>query len=92
MSDRRVHPETRAGDPGSATYRAGMEKLRRTRRTYAEEMEAVREEEARLGRLMGHREREAFASGFHGEPYAEDLRLLAAHGRLDAGSLEEKDR
>ncbi len=83
MSDRSVDPRTRAGDPGPATYKAGMAPLKRSRRTYAEEMEAVAEEEARLGRLMSQREREAFARGFHGEEYVAEIRLLAAHRRLD---------
>ena len=80
MDNRSVDPRTRAGDPA---YKAGMERLRRSRRTYVEEMEAVAEEEARLGRPMSHREREAFARGFHGELYVEEMRLLAAHGRMD---------
>ena len=85
MDNGSVDLRTRAGDPGeaTATYRAGIERLRRSRRTYGEEMEAVAEEEARLGRPMSHREREAFARGFHGEPYLEEIRLLAAHGRQD---------
>jgi hypothetical protein len=78
-----LHPETLADDPGSATYKARMTRLKRSRRTYGEEMEAVAEEEARPGRSMGHREREAFARGFHGEEYVTEIRLLAAHGRLD---------
>ena len=87
MSDRSVDPRTRAGDPQgtSATFKVRMEELRRSRRSYVEEMEAVAEEEARLGRPMTHREREAFTRGFHGEPYVEEIRLLAAHGRLDDG-------
>ena len=65
-----------------------MERLKRGRRTYVEEMEAVAEEEARLERPMSHREREAFARGFHGEPYVGEIRLLAAHGRMDDGEGE----
>lgn len=80
MSDHRVHPATRAGDPFA--YGAEMARLKRSRRTYAEEMAAVAEEEARLGRPMSHREREAFARGFHGEEYVAELRLLARYGRL----------
>ncbi len=83
MSDRSVDPRTRAGDPGPATYKAGMARLKTSRRTYAEEMEAVVGEEARLGRPMSQREREAFARGFHSEEYVAEIRLLAAHGRLD---------
>ena len=83
MSDRSVDPRTRAGDPGPATYKAGMARLKTSRRTYAEEMEAVVGEEARLGRPMSQREREAFARGFHGEEYVAEIWLLAAHGRLD---------
>jgi hypothetical protein len=85
LSTESVDPRTRAGDPGeaTATYKAGMARLKRSRRTYGEEMEAVAEEETRLGRPMSHREREAFARGFHGEEYVEEIRLLARHGRLD---------
>ncbi len=81
MSTDRVHPSTRAGDP--IAWAAGMERVRRSRRTDAELVEAIREDERRLGRAMSQREREAFARGFHGEAYAEEIRLLAAHGRLD---------
>jgi len=88
LSDRSVAPRTRAGDPGPATYKAGMERLKRSRRTYVEEMEAIAEEEARLGRPMSHREREAFVRGFHGEAYVEEIRLLTAHGRMDDGEGE----
>ena len=89
MTDRSVDPRTRAGDPSeaTATFKAGMERLKRIRRTYVEELEAVAEEEARLGRPMSHREWDAFARGFHGEPYVEEIRLLAAHGRLDEAEL-----
>ena len=83
MSDRSVGPETRAGDP--IAWAAGMERVRRSRRTDAELVEAIREDEERLGRAMSQGEREAFARGFHGEAYAEELRLLAEHGRLDDG-------
>ena len=85
MTDRSVGPETRAGDPSSAAWAAGMERVRRSRRTDAELVEAIREDEERLGRAMSQGEREAFARGFHGEAYAEELRLLAEHGRLDDG-------
>ncbi len=81
MSTDRVHPATRAGDP--IAWSAGMERVRRSRRTDAELVEAILEDEERLGRRMSQGEREAFAAGFHGEAYVEELRLLAAHGRLD---------
>ncbi len=83
MSTDRVHPSTRAGDPSSAAWAAGMERVRRIRRTDAELVEAIREDEERLGRAMSQGEREAFARGFHGEAFVEELRLLAEHGRLD---------
>jgi hypothetical protein len=60
-----------------------MERVRRSRRTDAELVEAILEDEERLGRRMSQGEREAFAAGFHGETYVEELRLLAEHGRLD---------
>ena len=60
-----------------------MERVRRSRRTDAELVEAILEDEERLGRRMSHREREAFAAGFHSEAYVEEIRLLAEHGRLD---------
>lgn len=86
MSTDRVHPSTRAGDP--IAWAAGMERVRKSRRTDAELVEAIREDEERLGRSMSQGEREAFARGFHGEAFVEELRLLAAHGRLDDGDDE----
>jgi hypothetical protein len=66
-----------------------MERLKRSRRTYGEELGAVAEEEARLGRPMSPREHEAFARGFRGESYVQEIRLLAAHGgRLVDGEVE----
>jgi hypothetical protein len=60
-----------------------MERLKRSRRTYGEELEAVTGEETRLGRPMTYGEREAFAKGFHGGEYVAEIRLLAAQGCLD---------
>lgn len=81
MSTDRVHPARRAGDP--IAWAAGMERVRRARRTDAELVEAILEDEERLGRRMSDRERVAFAQGFHGEAYVEELRLMAEHGRQD---------
>ena len=89
MTDRSVDPRTRAGVP--VAFAAGMERVRRSRRTDAELVEAIREDERRLGRSMSQGEREAFARGFHGEAFVEELRLLAAHGRLDDGDDEDDE-
>ena len=82
MSDRSVDRATRAGDPFA---HAGEERrqLRRERRTEAELIEAIREDEAKLGRPMTHGERVGFAKGFFGPEYVAEIRLLAAEGLLD---------
>src|SRR5215210_3304570 len=81
MSDRSV-PETLAGDPFA---HAGVERrqLRRERRTEAELIEAIREDEAKLGRPMTHNERVGFARGFFGREYGTEIRLRPAQGVLD---------
>ncbi len=61
---------------------AAEAKRRITRRTHLEEIEAIAEE-ARLGRPMSPRERDAFVRGFHAPEYGEDIRLLAAQRLLD---------
>jgi hypothetical protein len=77
-----VDPRTRAGDP---FVHAGEERrqLRRERRTEQELIEAIREDEARLGRSMTPGERLGFAKGFFGVEYVAEVRLLAAEGLLD---------
>jgi hypothetical protein len=75
----RVHPETRAGDP----FAAERKRVRESRRTEAECIEAIHEDEAQQGRPMTPSEREAFARGFFGTEYAAEIRLLARTGRLD---------
>ena len=79
MSTHRVHPETLAGDPFAAEHK----RYRQSRRTEAELVEAIREDEARQGRPMSPSEREAFARGFFGQEYAVEVRLLARAGLLD---------
>jgi hypothetical protein len=46
-------------------------------------LEAMAEEEARLGRPMSQREREGFARGFHSTEYREELRRLMVLGVRD---------
>ena len=79
MSIDRVHPETLAGGP----FAAERKRVRHSRRTEAELVEAIREDEARQGHPMTPREREAFARGFFGVEYAGEVRLLARTGLLD---------
>ena len=67
MTDHRITP---AGDP---FYAAG-------KRTEAELLEALSEDEAKQGRPHTPQEREAFARGFFGKEYRETLRYLAAMG------------
>ena len=67
MADRRIPP---VGDP---FYAAG-------KRTEAELLEALAEDEAKIGRPHTPREREAFARGFFGEEYRAELRCLAELG------------
>jgi hypothetical protein len=63
-----------AGDP---IYAAG-------RRTEAELIEALAEEEARLGRPMTPSEREGFARGFFAPEYRTEIRFMAVMGLLGA--------
>ncbi len=79
MSTDSVDPKTRAGDP----FRGERKRIRRSRRTEAELVEAIREDEARQDRPMTPTEREAFARGFFGQEYAAEIRLLARTARLD---------
>ena len=79
MSDRSVHPETLAGDPFAAQRR----RARQSRRTEAELIEAIHQDEAQQGRPMTPSERESFARGFFGQEYAAEVRLLARARLLD---------
>jgi hypothetical protein len=63
VADRRIPP---AGDP---FYAAG-------RRTEAELVEAIAEEEAKQGRSLTPSERVAFAYDFHAPSYRSELRRL----------------
>jgi hypothetical protein len=60
------------------------ERIKRSRSTYAEELEAVGEEEDRPGRSMTPPERDAFACGLHSPEYAAEAWLLAAEALLRA--------
>ncbi len=55
----------------------------RERRTAAELVEAIREDEGKLGRRMSQGEREGFAKGFFGVEYTAEVRLLEALGILE---------
>jgi hypothetical protein len=88
VNDRSVDPRTRAGDPFA--YTGG--KIPKGRlpsskspgsSTHEECVEAMHEEEARLGRPMSQREREAFARGFHAPSYRAEIGSLMASGLLD---------
>jgi hypothetical protein len=88
LSDRSVDSRTRAGDPFA--HAAGRRQLRRERRTEAELVEAIREDEEKLGRRMTHGERVGFARGFFGPEYVAEVRLLSAEGLLDEEDGEEE--
>ncbi len=60
------------------------------RRTYGDELAAVLEEEARLGRSMTPRERDAFVRGFHGQEYGAEIRRLMALGVEEPGDAEDE--
>jgi hypothetical protein len=87
LSEHSVDPRTLAGDP--IAHAAERKRVRQSRKTEAEEIEAVAEEEGRLGRPMTPGERDAFVRGFHGQEYAAEVRLLAAEGLLDAEAEDE---
>ena len=58
------------------------QRIKRSRSTYAEELEAVGEEEDRPGRSMTLPECDAFVGGLHSPEYAAEARLLAAEALL----------
>ena len=77
------HPEAIAGDPFAWAGRR-MEEARcglRERRTEAELVEAIQEEEARRGYPMSQRERVAFAYGFFAPEYVADLARAQVAGQ-----------
>jgi hypothetical protein len=74
MDDVSVARRTRADRPLAFCG----ERIKRSRRTYAEEVEAVGEEEDRPGRSMTPTERDAFVRGFHSPEYAAEALLLRA--------------
>jgi len=81
LSDRSVDPRTRAGDP--IAFAAERERVRQSRRTEAELVEAIHEDEAALGRPHTPSERDGFTRGFFSVEYAAEVRLLARAGLLD---------
>jgi len=81
LSDRSVDPRTRAGEP--IAFAGERERIKQSRRTEAELVEAIREDEEKLGRPMTHNERVGFARGFFGPEYVAEIRVLAAEGLLD---------
>jgi hypothetical protein len=76
MDDPTVAQRTlrRAQEPGEASPEARAPERKRRRYTEQELVDAIREDERRLGRPLSQREREAFARGFFGQEYADDLR------------------
>ena len=78
MDDHRVA----AGDPfvaaGQSTSLEGIQEI--VRRTYPQLIEAMRDEETRLGHPMTMGEIDAFARGYHAEEYRLDARRLMAWG------------
>ena len=81
MSDRRIHSETLAGDP--IAFAGERERVRQSRRTEAELVDAIPEYEAQQGRPMTPTQRESFARGFFSVEYGDEIRLLVAQGLLD---------
>jgi hypothetical protein len=71
-----------AGDPFIAAGRSSsLESVRDiVGRTYPELIEAIRNEETRLGRPMTMGEIDAFARGYHAEEYRLDVRRLMSWG------------
>jgi hypothetical protein len=63
---------------GRFTSLEGIQEI--VRRTYPELIEAIRDEERRLGRPMTIGEIDAFAHRYHAEEYRLDVRRLMAWG------------
>ncbi len=78
MSTDSVDPRTLAG----GSFAAERQRVRQSRHTEAELVEAIAEDEAQQGRPMTPTEREAFARGFFGQEYAAEVRMLARAGML----------
>ena len=74
MSRDSVDPRTLAGD----SFAAERQRVRQSRHTEAELVEAIGEDEAEQGRPMSEAEREAFARGFFGLGRLELLAILKA--------------
>ena len=65
----------------AAGRHSSLESVREiVRRTYPELIEAIRDEETRLGRSMSMGEIDAFARGYHAEEYRLDVRRLMSCG------------
>jgi hypothetical protein len=71
-----------AGDPFVAAGRfTSLESIQEiVRRTYPELIEAIKDEDKRLGRPMTMSEIDAFAHAYHAEEYRLDVRRLMAWG------------
>ncbi len=96
MSTDSVDPRTLAGD----SFAAERKRVRQSRHTEAELVEAIAEDEAQQGRPMTPTEREAFARGFFGLGRLELLALLKApdgtphgcmNGRVYIGHMVEDE-
>ena len=75
MDDRSVNSAVRAGDPFAAAG-AKQQARRSHRRTKAELLEAIAEEEAKRGYPMTPRERDGFARRFLSVEYRADVRAF----------------
>jgi len=89
LSEHSVDRATRAGDPFAASE--ARKRVKQSRRTEPELIEAIREDEQQLGRSLTPSERDAFARGFHGQSYGQEIRMLARAGLLDGEDSEAED-
>ena len=85
MDERSVALEARAGE---RIVRAG-EKLKVRRRTHADLLAAVRNEQATIGRDLTASELDRFAREFHAPEYRQDVRRIMALGIGDKDQDEE---
>lgn len=66
---------------------SSLHQWRRERRTAAELIEAIRQDEAEQGRAMTYREMEGFAKGFFGVELTAEVMVLEALGLLEDGEV-----
>jgi hypothetical protein len=88
MIEHSVDQAARAGD--TIAFAAEMERIRKSRRTEGDLIAALIEDEMRQGRPMTPSERDAFARGFFGQEYGEEIRALAKAGMLDGEDADEE--